>query len=140
MKKITLIALVALIGCNHGRFYWHHQAWFALVLFNVLIYIVVAMLVRRHADVTFGLCPTHRRRRNRGILTGVGGVALSIALILAGIAFNVPVVIPIAFLALVIAIVVGITRGRALTPARIDKSGAQFKGCGEAFLASLLGS
>jgi hypothetical protein len=33
--------------------------------------------------------------------------------------------------------VIGIVRGRTLLPVRIDKSGAQFKGCGEAYLASL---
>jgi hypothetical protein len=44
----------------------------------------------------------------------------------------------VAFLAMLVSIVVGIVKGRALLPVRIDKTGAaQFKGCGESFLASL---
>lgn len=119
------------------RFYWHHQAWFALVLLNAIIYIVVAMIVRRHADVTFGLCGPHRRRRKRGVLVAVGGILLSLALIFVGIATSQSALLLIALLGFLGFIVVAIVKGRTLLPVRIDKTGAQFKGCGEAFLASL---
>ncbi len=120
------------------RFYWHHQAWFVLLLANVFIYLVVSMIVRRHADLTFGLCPNHRRRRRRAILTGVAGMFLSLVLVFVAIALDMVVLSLFAFLAIVVFIVVAIVKGRALLPVRIDKSGiAQFKGCGESFLASL---
>ncbi len=120
------------------RFYWHHQAWFVLLLANVFVYLVVSMIVRRHADLSFGLCTSHRRRRRHAILTGVGGMFLSLVLVFVGIALNMVVLGLFAFLAMVVFIVVAIVKGRALLPVRIDKSGiAQFKGCGESFLASL---
>ncbi len=119
------------------RFYWHHPVWFALVLLNVFIYLVAALIVRRHADVTFALCAAHRKQRNRGIFLGLGGVLLSLGLLIVGIANDQGVLILIALLAFLVAIVVSIAKGRTLTPVRIDKAVAQFKGCGEAFLASL---
>jgi hypothetical protein len=119
------------------KFYWHHPAWFALVLVNVIIYIVVAMIVRRSAEVSYGLCATHKRQRRRGVFIVVGGMFLSFGLIVVGIASDLAALIPIAILGFLVSIVIGIVRGRTLLPVRIDKSGAQFKGCGEAYLASL---
>jgi hypothetical protein len=119
------------------RFYWHHQAWFALVLLNAIIYIVVAIMVRRHADVSYGLCALHRQRRKRGILLAVGAVLLSLALLFVGIANSLPALILSALLVFLMSIVIAIVKGRTLLPVRIDKSGARLKGCGEAFLASL---
>jgi hypothetical protein len=119
------------------RFYWHHPAYFALLLLNAFIYIIVAVIVRRRAAVTFGLCPTHRRKRNRGILIGVAGGVASVALIVAGAALGAPLLSLISIFALVISIIVAISMGRALIPSRIDRSSAQLKGCGEAFLANL---
>ena len=122
---------------KRGRFYWHHPALFALVLLNVLIYVVVAMIVRRHADVTYGLCPFHRRRRSQGVFIGVGGILLSIGLLFVGIASSQSTLSLVAMPALLVSIVVSVVKGRTLMPVRIDKAGAQLKGCGEAFLASL---
>jgi hypothetical protein len=119
------------------RFYWHHQAWFVLVLLNAIIYIVVALIVRRHADVTYGLCAPHRQRRKRGILLAVGGLLLSLALIFVGVATSQSALLLIALLGFLMSIVIAVVKGRTLLPVRIDKSGAQLKGCGEAFLASL---
>jgi hypothetical protein len=120
------------------RFYWHHQAWFALVLANVFIYLVVSMIVRRHADVSYGLCTNHRRQRRRAVLLGVGGMFIFLVLVFVGIAADLVVLSLVAFLGIVVSIVVGIVKGRALLPVRIDKSRlAQFKGCGESFLANL---
>jgi len=119
------------------RFYWHHQAWFALVLANVVIYVVVSMIVRRHADVTLGLCATHRQKRRRGVILGVGGILLSLGLLFAGIASNLAALTLIALLGFLVSIVMAVVKARTLLPVRIHKDGAQFKGCGEAFLASL---
>lgn len=120
------------------RFYWHHQGWFALVLANVFIYLIVSMIVRRRADVSYGLCAQHKQQRRRAILIGVGGGLLSFALIFVGIASNLAILTLVAFLIMLVAIVFAVVKGRALLPVRIDKTGAaQFKGCGESFLASL---
>jgi len=122
------------------RFYWHHPAWFVLVLANVIIYVVVAMIVRRQADVTYGLCAVHRKQRRRGAFLGVGGTLLSLVLIFVGLANDYAALTMIAVLGFVVSIVVGVVKGRTLLPVRIDKAEAHFKGCCEVFLASLPGS
>jgi hypothetical protein len=123
-----------------ARFYWHHQAWFVLVLLNIVLYAVVSLFVRRHADVTFGLCAEHKRRRNRAILVGLSGIVLSLALIVVAAVFSEPALFPVALVMILAFIVYSIVKARAMLPVRIDRSGAQLKGCGESFLASLPGS
>ena len=120
------------------RFFWHHQAWFALVLANIFIYLVVSMIVRRRADVSYGLCAQHKQRRKRAVFIGLGGILLSLVLIFVGIATDLSILTLVGFLVMLFSIVFAIVKGRALLPVRIDKAGAaQFKGCGESFLASL---
>jgi hypothetical protein len=123
-----------------ARFYWHHQAWFVLVLLNIILYAVVSLFVRKHADVTFGLCAEHKRRRNLALLIGFSGIALSIAVIVVAALASAPALIPIALVMILGFIVYTVVRARALLPVRIDRFGAQLKGCGEDFLASLPGS
>jgi hypothetical protein len=62
--------------------YWYPKWTFALVLLNILIYFVVSMCVRRKISVTYGLCGRHRRLRVWGIVSGIGGVALGILLMI----------------------------------------------------------
>lgn len=46
-----------------------HPAWIYLLLFfNLLVYLVVAMVVGKRAKVTIGLCNPHRRKRRNAII------------------------------------------------------------------------
>jgi hypothetical protein len=119
------------------RFYWHHQAVFLLVLINVIIYAIAAMIVRRHADLTFGLCPAHRRRRNRFLIGGLAGALVSLLLMVVGMSENLPGLAVFSLVAFLVFLIITVVKGRTLFPVRIDKSAAQLKGCCEAFLASL---
>jgi hypothetical protein len=119
------------------RFYWHHQAWFLLILVNIILYIVVVVFVRRHADVTLGLCQDHRRKRAQGILVTLAGIGSAVVLFAFGIVAAQPIMVVASLLVLLVAIVVGIVKTRVLFPVRIDQGGAQLKGCCEAFLAGL---
>jgi len=53
---------------------WHHPALYLLVFVSVLIYAIVAMIVRKTATVNIGLCEDHlsSRRRNLLITWGLG--------------------------------------------------------------------
>lgn len=119
------------------RFYWHHPAWFLLILVNIILYVVVAVLVRRHADVTLGLCQDHRRKRTQGILVTFAGIGSAVALFAFGIVAAQPIMVVASLLVVLATIVVGIVKTRVLFPVRIDQGGAQLKGCCEAFLAGL---
>lgn len=66
--------------------YWHHPAWYLLILAGILIYALVALAIRRRADVVVGLCPRHTAARRRAAWIGagllgsaVGALALAIA-------------------------------------------------------------
>lgn len=119
------------------RFYWHHQAWFVLILFNIILYAVVSLFVRKHADVTFGLCAEHKARRRAALLRGLGGIGVSIVLVVVAAMLGEVALVPITLLLFLASIVYMVVKARSLLPVRIDRFGAQLKGCGEDFLASL---
>ena len=111
------------------KLYWHHPGWFLLVFVNVLIYIIVALIVRRRAEVTYGVCAKHRLRRRVFIAVGWIGFVLSLMVI---------VVNPLAGLGgVLVAALAGIIGSRLAYPSRITKEEVRLRGCGEAFLASL---
>ncbi len=115
-------------------FYWHLPAWYALVLLSLLIYLVVALVVRKKATFQLALCPRHRSRRQWGFAIGFGLPIVAFMLMMAtqeNLAFW-------AFLlALLVGVVVGIIGTRVLTCKKIDDGYAYLKGAHPQFLASL---
>jgi hypothetical protein len=119
------------------KLYWHSSGWYFLVFVNLIIYAVVASMVRKSATLEYGLCATHQQARRRGvaiiIALLVGGLALGIA----GPAFDVPellVVLPIAWLA---AAIYAIVRTNVLKAVHIDDLNARIRGASAEFLGSL---
>lgn len=111
------------------KLYWHHSAWYLLVFVNIVIYVIVAMIVRRRAQVTYGICAKHRKRRWMFIAIGWGGAALGVLLILAS---------PVSGVILILAaMLTGLFGARLAYPTRITKEEVRLAGCGEAFLDSL---
>src|SRR5262245_18463351 len=45
------------------KVYWHSPWLYLLLLFNVLIFAIVAAVVRKKATVAAGLCTLHKKRR-----------------------------------------------------------------------------
>lgn len=58
---------------------WHHPALYLLILVSVLIYAVVALVVRKTAIVTVGLCEEHSSARRQNIWITCLLVFLSVA-------------------------------------------------------------
>jgi hypothetical protein len=108
------------------RLFWHPPGYYALIFIGWVIYVIVAMSVRKRAEFEVGLCQRHTARRRNGMLIGllgsalcvVAGVALSQTLPALAIAFGV------GFLACVIA---GAVMVRIVTAKRIDKQYAWLK-------------
>jgi len=111
------------------KLYWHHSAWYLFVFVNIVIYVIVAMIVRRKAVVTYGICAKHRNRRWLFIAIGWGGVALGVLLILANAA--------VALILMLVAMLTGLFGSRLAYPTRITKEEVRLGGCGEAFLDSI---
>src|SRR5579872_5285818 len=49
------------------KVYWHSPWLYLLILFNLIIYAIVAAIVRKKAVVAPGLCSAHKKRRRIGI-------------------------------------------------------------------------
>src|SRR5262245_52282652 len=61
------------------KLYWHHQAIYSLICAGILIYAIVALIVRKAAHFEIGLCEAHVKRRRNGILLGWIGFLASLA-------------------------------------------------------------
>jgi hypothetical protein len=118
--------------------YWHPQGWYALILLNLVIYAVVAAIVRKRANIEVGLCAKHHRARWTAIAAGW-------ALILAGLAGMIGGAIQpgqgwlalVGFTALVFGIFWGIIGGRVVFAREITPSRVRVGGAGRAFLQTL---
>jgi drug/metabolite transporter (DMT)-like permease len=119
------------------RLSWHHPALALLILVGVLIYVIVALIVRKSAVVEISLCEDHlRRHRTAAIVTwlvflvGMGFIVLAIAKESGGSAlFGIFLVFVSAILAMTWAKVVNVKK--------IDDYYVWLRGINESFLVML---
>jgi hypothetical protein len=110
------------------KYYWHHPGYYFLILAHILIYAVVAMVVRKSGTVRIGLCDDHRVRRRNGLLIawlcGLGGIMVLIGGIVACASTNgkpwaiIPIVV--GFISMVAGLVIGSIQARILKAKKID--------------------
>jgi hypothetical protein len=116
---------------------WHHPAYFLLLLLlcSWLIYLIVALIVRKKALLYIGLCDEHRAIRKRALIIGWSGLgAVVVGPILSGATDNPwPAIIGV-FLGIG-CFFYGAIKGRTLTATKIDKKNVWLKGAGPEFLA-----
>lgn len=116
---------------------WHHPGWYLFVLFNVIVYAVIAMFVSKKAKFAVGLCAFHRRRRRNITLVALTLLIVGIVLVVMAVGGDNAVPGVLGGICLLISVIVAIVGTRLLHPARISNEDARMKGCGEAFLDSL---
>lgn len=116
---------------------WHPQLYFLLVLCNLLIYAVVALIVRKKSVVFVAVCQEHRKKRAMAILIGwllfLGGMG---AIIYAA-NLNEGLWALIGVTSAIAGAILGITKGRLLYATFIDKNQTRIGGLGREFLDSL---
>lgn len=127
----------ALLPLKRRKLYWHPGWVYLLVLLNPLIYLIAALIVRKHATLSPGLCDVHRKRHWLGIAVGWGGSLLALFLMFLGATYEYCSVAVIGMILFLGAVVAGILVARVLQPERIDKDFIRLKGCGQAFLDTL---
>jgi hypothetical protein len=112
---------------------WHSSVWYLVVLINILLYVIVALIVRRTGKVAAGLCPRHRARRAWAIalgwLTALAGFGSCIAgALLWDVRQNsvaspsAPILLGVGLILFVGGMIGGIVGSRVLVPNRIDKN------------------
>ncbi|AXK71889.1 hypothetical protein DWG18_06035 [Lysobacter sp. TY2-98] len=62
--------------------YWHSSGWYVLILLNLVLYAIVALIVRKRVQLSPALCEPHRRRRRTLLAVGLVAFFGSLAAIL----------------------------------------------------------
>lgn len=116
---------------------WHSPWLYLLILLALILYAIVAAIVRKTAVVDVGLCARHQKRVLWGRIIGWGGLALEIALVWAGLGADMPILAIVALALALPWIIATMVVNRLVLPVRIDERYVRLKGCGPAFLGSL---
>jgi len=116
---------------------WHPPAIYFVLLAHVLAYLVVALIVRKRAEVEVPMCDEHLAARKRNLILGWGTVAFSV--LLAGWAIQAEngvgcVVVSVLLLA---GLVVAVLAANVVPPKRIDDRFVWLKKVSPDYLAVL---
>jgi hypothetical protein len=113
------------------KFYWHSPfLYLTLLVVGPVIYIIIAMIVRKGATVDFCLCPEHRKRRSTWISITWGVCLAAVAMLVGGFALmlqgrsteSLGGFLMLGFLpTILIGAIVGIMGARVLSPTKIDE-------------------
>ena len=132
------------VKCNaytHGRLTrklsWHHPAIFILLLVAWLIYLIVAMVVRKRATVELGLCEEHQARRRTFIWITAIIVVLGLLGIFLGLSGNDGTPALIGLMLLLVGLIFGIFAARVTYPSKIDDQFVWLKGVNKDYLDQL---
>ena len=149
-EKVVIVARDAelpnrCVKCNEAaeeptktrKLYWHHTGVYLTFLISPIVYIIVALIVRKTAHLSPGLCARHKRRRSLGLLIGWGGFLLCFLGMSFAYGSDNPDLGALLLLATFACIVAGIILSRIVYPRRIDDRYVHLRGCGEPFLAEL---
>jgi hypothetical protein len=119
------------------RLSWHHPALYLLIFAGLLIYAIVALIVRKSAKIDISLCQDHVRKHRTAVIAGW-------LVFLAGIAFIVLAVAKesggsalFGVLLVFASAISAATWAKVVTVKKIDDYYVWLKGIGESFLARL---
>jgi predicted Zn finger-like uncharacterized protein len=118
--------------------YWHHPAFYLLLLLNAIIYLIVSLSVRKRATIEIGVSDAVMEKRKLAItagwVLGLGGIAVFVL----GLAYeSLGVLIPTGIVAFLVGIVWAMTGVNIVTPARIDGEYVWLRGINKEYLAAL---
>lgn len=122
--------------------YWHDPLLYLLILAGVLVYAIVAMIVRKTATVNVGLSPQRIARRRWGIAIGWLSFFVGVVLVIVGISNSTPknsmaILVLVGLLGGLIGIIVGAVLAQVVTAAKITDDYVWLKGVHPDYLAAL---
>ena len=119
------------------KVYWHHPAIYLLLLFNIIIYAIVAVIARRRAFISPGLCEEHKKRRRVALILAWTGFLGGVLLVFGAIGSSLGAWGALLGVLLILAAVLCGLFARVVYAQKIDKEYVRLKGCGNPFLNSL---
>lgn len=113
---------------------WHHPALYLLILVSILVYAVVAMVVRKTAVVNIGLCEEHRESRKLSIIITVLLAFVAALSSIAAVQFESPLLFFVALALVLAATIYGSLTIRVVAPTKIDEHFVWIKGADSTYL------
>ena len=122
-------------------FSWHPPAYFLLVLAGLIIYVIVAIIVRQTITLQVGICYEHAARRRWGILVGWCSFLAGLALMGLSLMLESPeelqLLLCVGLAILVAGPIYGLWRSQIVWVRKIDKEYAWIAGVCNEYLAQL---
>ena len=120
------------------KLYWHPPAYYLLVCAGLLLYAIVALIVRKTATLHLGICEEHKNKRRRSIAIAWSLVGVAIVLFVVAASTNEGAFAGFAVLLILGAIIFGIVTTQLVAPVKIDHQGVVWlKGIPPAYLEGL---
>ncbi len=120
---------------------WHPPVWYFLILISLLVYIIVALVIRHTAKIQVGLCEEHRRQRRWAIALGWIGSLAGIGLIAFSASLQdtqwFPIGLVLGLLFFFGFLIYGISVSQVVAPKKIDKRFVWLKKVSPDLLAKL---
>ncbi|MBL9025026.1 MAG: hypothetical protein JNL21_22710 [Myxococcales bacterium] len=116
--------------------YWHEPWVYFTIFAGVLIYAIVALIMRKQAYVDWGLCDKHKSQRTIGFAVAAAGFLAGLGIMFLGAFSTMPELIVGGLVGMVLLPIGGLILARNVVPKRIDDHYVWLK-VGPAFLESL---
>jgi len=116
---------------------WHHPALYIIAPLALLIYLIVAMVVRKQATVLVPLCELHLANRRRAVLITWAIFILAIASFAAAIFLSENTFILVGVVFIFAAIIYGVIALRVVAPSKIDEYYVWLTGISKGYLETL---
>lgn len=114
--------------------YWHSPLVYLALLVNVIVYIIIAMIVRKRSTALVSICREHRVQRRNAIIISWLLVVLGIVAIIGGAVNENGWIIGLGVVMFLGGTIFGIVKGRLVYPVKMDKERVWIGGCGKKFL------
>jgi len=119
------------------KLYWHSPWIYLLILMNILIYAIVALIVRKKCALSPGLCSEHATRRLRRLMVVIGVGVAGLVIGFYALSHDYGQLSLISFAIAIISLIAAIFVGRLIYANKITADFARIGGCQEPYLAAL---
>lgn len=120
------------------KFYWHSPLLYLTILASLLIYAIIALIVRKRFDLAVPLCESHFRQRRIWMSVAAGLMLIAFPALFVGIATDYPVTgILVCVATLLSGAILWSAIAPILRPTKITDEMAIFRGAHESFFGRL---
>jgi hypothetical protein len=116
---------------------WHHPALYILIFVALLIYLIIAMILRKSATVQLGVCEEHLAKRRLNILITLSMVVLGFIGFFVGAMYEDFIYVLVGFLLLIAAVIYALVAVKIVSASKIDDRFVWLTGVNKDYLHEL---